>query len=664
MSNPDKLDQLGTQLAALKSDQRFSRWLLIIGVLTLVVLAVYQVIKSNEQVDRINDVNKRIGIVESRLDALRKQLDPTQLPTAFQNGLDAQDRHEFYHLPEGSELYPLEWLRVLEDSSTGKPFLDDLERFGFLADPENPDKLPVGLTAAVTRGLEPLGKMVGLNCAACHVGELTYKGAHIRIDGAPNQFNARLFFASLVESALATAEDPAKLVAFVGRLRDERSDQKTDSRIRQAARSLVRKLVVSELELLEDALAPVIKRIIDQEKTGKPVAFDKLLAEVKSDGSGFRSSLLKGFDSGDLKPIFEKSTLLKKSLEYLDKQADREGTLVHALEEIVISVRLLRSRAEFLKRLGPVGKDERTDWGPGRVDAFGSARTFLFDPEYRPRFGISYPHLWGMGNFSWFHYDANTTSILQRNFGQALGVGAVYDPETFASTLRPLDLHKLETLARKITPPAWPEKLFGKIDPDSVKRGAELFKTHCSKCHPTLKDGELTPDLLFDPKEVGTDPIRAISFAAPLPKAAGVYTGMPLDHAIEKAMAKITEKALAELTPAERAVFDKDAKPKWRAPQKYVGRPLLSSWATAPYLHNGSVPTLYDLLLPAKDRPKQFYLGSREFDPVKLGYVTTAQARSFLFDTTKEGNSNAGHEYGTSLKAEQRADLLEYLKAN
>src|SRR5260370_17068936 len=66
----------------------------------------------------------------------------------------------------------------------------------------------------------------------------------------------------------------------------------------------------------------------------------------------------------------------------------------------------------------------------------------------------------------------------------------------------------------------------------------------------------------------------------------------------------------------------------------YKGRPLTGIWATPPYLHNGSVPTLYDLLLPPEDRPKSFYLGSREFDPAKVGYVTAQSAdNSFLYPT-------------------------------
>ena len=101
----------------------------------------------------------------------------------------------------------------------------------------------------------------------------------------------------------------------------------------------------------------------------------------------------------------------------------------------------------------------------------------------------------------------------------------------------------------------------------------------------------------------------------------------------------------------------------------YKARPLTGIWATAPYLHNGSVPTLYDLLLPPNQRPKTFFTGTREFDPVKIGYVTTPSAdNDFLFETRAAsgesilGNSNSGHEFGTTLNEDQRKMLIEYLK--
>ena len=91
--------------------------------------------------------------------------------------------------------------------------------------------------------------------------------------------------------------------------------------------------------------------------------------------------------------------------------------------------------------------------------------------------------------------------------------------------------------------------------------------------------------------------------------------------------------------------------------------PLEGLWIRAPYLHNGSVPSLYDLLLPPAQRPTQFHVGNQSFDPVHVGYSTEQTSSSVLFDTTKLGNGNGGHVYGTTLTDAERYALVEYMKS-
>ena len=88
-------------------------------------------------------------------------------------------------------------------------------------------------------------------------------------------------------------------------------------------------------------------------------------------------------------------------------------------------------------------------------------------------------------------------------------------------------------------------------------------------------------------------------------------------------------------------------------------------WLRAPYLHNGSVPTLQDLLTPAAERPRVFWRGYDLYDPVAVGFVTQGQAAERLgsrFDTSERANGNQGHTFGTALPTDEKTALIEYLK--
>jgi hypothetical protein len=98
----------------------------------------------------------------------------------------------------------------------------------------------------------------------------------------------------------------------------------------------------------------------------------------------------------------------------------------------------------------------------------------------------------------------------------------------------------------------------------------------------------------------------------------------------------------------------------------YANHPLDGIWARAPYLHNGSVPTLWDLLQEPAARPAVFYRGYDVFDQVNVGFVSgvpEADGRAFFrYDTAIPGNGNGGHIYGTKLTADEKRALIEYMK--
>ena len=200
-----------------------------------------------------------------------------------------------------------------------------------------------------------------------------------------------------------------------------------------------------------------------------------------------------------------------------------------------------------------------TDEGYGRLDAFGIGRDELFGaiganslPADAP---VSIPHIWGMEYTGWLQWGANTNSVMERNIGQALGVGALFDAKTFESTVRLDNLHQLETLAYKIPPPKWPDT-FPPIDTARADRGRALFYQNCAGCHETFKtDGRVRTYQLFSLDEVGTDPMTAINFERQVMLADG--TILPFPAAALGLITKIKQKAYQERKldpPDDRAV--------------------------------------------------------------------------------------------------------------
>jgi hypothetical protein len=333
----------------------------------------------------------------------------------------------------------------------------------------------------------------------------------------------------------------------------------------------------------------------------------------------------------------------------------------------------LEARFVFLRRLAAQHAPDRQQFppGPGRVDAFVTARNLLFKPEdaIPASSPVRFPSIWGLDGLKWLHYDANTNSVIERNIGQALGLGALATSDG-SSTVLPRNLHRLEQLARKLQPPPWPSKVFG-IDQDRVKRGVILYQKLCAGCHDKREgdNSDFKGFGVYRLEDIGTDPERALTFARPM------SDGRPFATVLGEALDKIKKKAYADakLTPKEQREFDGTAEKSVIMTTKgYAVRPLAGIWAKPPYLHNGSVPTLDDLLRPEGERPVVFLVGQREYDPVKVGFAGTfdsipadQQEAVQVYRTRLRGNSNRGHSgerFGTSLGDEDRKDLIEYLK--
>jgi hypothetical protein len=160
----------------------------------------------------------------------------------------------------------------------------------------------------------------------------------------------------------------------------------------------------------------------------------------------------------------------------------------------------------------------------------------------------------------------------------------------------------------------------------------------------------------------GTILQRIVNVADKVKEPNAADSGRPSDlvtDGVHAHSARTQELELAFVNPDKLAVGE--------PPFKYESRVLHGIWAAAPYLHNGSVPTLADLLKPATDRPKSFMVGPA-YDPANVGLATDQTAFNYTLKTTgcdqrTSGDSNCGHEFGTTtLTPEQKKALLEYLK--
>ena len=606
------------------------------------------------------------GLVDDTMEVKFDRPDPS-IVADYGNGLTPTQKQGFYHLSQGSEIMPWILLTAVDvaDPGSAKPFIENLGRYGLLPDPGRNDGLPVGLTVAsnpFTFGMD----FVGVNCAACHVGELHHGGKAVRVDGAPNMFNLQLFYSDAIDAVMATTSDRGKLWHALKRL--GRQDYARYGIAAPFVRSATLVYYGANVLMHRDRLDARLE-LVDVIKVAKEQR------DPKRPTSGF--GRLDAFD-GTRNFIF---TRLRKSDDGGDFKVNT---------------------ANMVKLDAPV----KFPWLWSRkASPLAPVETYRDQPQ-------TFPRVWGFKDYDWIEWTVNTNTVMERNFTETLGAGAtvVLDPKRaslFETSVPITDMHDLEWLAYYLDPPKWPAAIFGEIKPDLAATGGEVFKKQCAGCH-EYGDDRRTPTGLIKliamrPEEVGTDPTAALRIACPIPdigalavpaksysvdashllkdcagvKAGEAFSGNPFAKTVQVAVDSIKQKAYAAAGIAvaqQRMMEDLDQRVAvaWRDTLidtqppygPYAARPLYGIWAAAPNLHNGSVPTLYDLLLPPDQRPKTFALGAREYDPVKLGFVvnTNCSSQDCLVDTSETGDGNGGHLWGTDLSESDRMALLEYLK--
>jgi len=541
------------------------------------------------------------------------------------------ERQWFYHTSQGSHLMPYSWFTALEQWDSEKLVVDPdyLTRFRLIPDVSpvnNPDHLPVGFAKDVAEPTDPPGPLegkdyVGISCAGCHTALLTYKGMGVRIDGAPGQLDLVGFLTDIGKAFTAMTVDDAKFDRFAARVhRDADADK-------------------SELKA--------------QVATFMGTELPTILQQIGADVRGF-------LESGE----------------------------------------------------------KTTTAGFGRLDALGQGGNTLFGKlgakNLRVLQGpVDVLPLWNAHSYSFVQSNSAIRQPMARNVIEAMAVNAsVVMPSTpdgdYPSTVRMGCAWEMEEMAKKLKAPEWPKWLFGNPNQQKVTAGRTLYRQLCAGCHQpkieTARSREWTqwpvvgpsghppcdpiswkyrqqaPQPLYALKTfsvdvIGTDPNDAVNFAERIvdARALGLTADEHGANVIYPAIAGIMATYYKNHgTPPETQDEWSDYRSNyWRAPKGYPARPLAGVWATAPFLHNGSVPNLYELLSPVEERSVTFYRGDPEFDPERVGFPTGRFYGGFKLDTSLPGNSNAGHEFrngkskgriGRLLTKNERWELIEFLK--
>ena len=658
------------------------------------------------------------------------QLLPPPLPTLPQTNAaywleqnwSLKDRHWFHHASQGTATFPVpyEWFMALEQPRlrlVSQPgMLKDsayLERFGFIPSPksintdtatlrqfgyanvyettqagdwssrwtpaENVDGLPVGF-ARMTGVVDPAtGRReedkIGLTCAACHTGHIQYQGIDVRFDGGPAMTDLKKLELVTGLSIAYTVYVPFRFDRFADRVLG-REASKADRKALKQKLSATMDFLLDWQTRYNDTIEH--KKTWDgrwQQDTEE--GFGRLDALNRIGNQVFAQDLalsgVKGFEKNlhaQDAPVSYPAIWTVPWFKFAQYDASIEQPLIrNAGEALGVTALLNLSDAYPEKRLWSSSVDIRTlGWiedmlrGP---DPFKAP-----DPATGPKFG-------------------------------------------------------------GLLSPKWPSQILGdawRIDQTKVENGRKIYAEMCSGCHlpaintpafwssghwETSGDSKVLNAVTIPLKEIKTDPEQSLVLSkrivdvpaflkvntsdlqkwwqCDIPTASTSPTEMVYALGLMTVVDLVAQKWMTDqnVPDAERAKMWNMARKNCLNPApdpRYRARPLNGIWATAPYLHNGSVPSLYWLLKPQNERPQKFCMGRRDYDPVTVGFAVTADERcktgetQFLMTGSDgrliQGNSVLGHSFerkegepkrdgviGRIFKDDnERYDLIEYLK--
>lgn len=345
------------------------------------------------------------------------------------------------------------------------------------------------------------------------------------------------------------------------------------------------------------------------------------------------------------KDLFQADKVMDAVDTALAKQGESLGLAERLLYRYVIIPwfipNLLQDRKEeYFDFITPEdGMMRLNSFGPGRVDTWAAYKRLFVTPPQRQKIEgiVDFPPFWnGKARTGMLmHWDGNIAVPVERNIVSALAViGPNIDYLDFPRVQRIADF------AEELMPPRFadrvPDNVPG-IRHDLLGRGESLFRERCATCHAPGGDRTGTVERLED---IGTDDQRHLDFTREL---ADGLNQLSTD-----------QWQLRHFTPQH----------------GYVNVLLDGIWLRAPYLHNGSVPTIRDLLKRPEERPDEFCTGNAAYDWENVGFrhaftsrdVENPCGRFFHYKTSVKGNSNRGHRFGTDLNGSDKDALVEFLK--
>lgn len=721
----------GQELAAKSLARKAVKWTLI-TLLVLALLLVLRVLWAKYREYRDDDPARGAMAIES------SQLGESYLqPVYVEQGWSEADSLWFYNTTQGSDLIPYDFFLVLEQATNDTLFRDNAHMDGFRYLPQhptemNPDGLPVGFVKDEYKGRN----YVGFTCAACHTGQVNYQGAALRIDGGPAMADMVGFLEALQASMIQTRDVSEKRDRFIRKVIALNNDfdhaEDVTAQLDYWSNSVELYNIVNHVKKSSDygyarldAFGRIYNRVLQHVINSEQAAH--ILSSVVN-GMGKRiltdeqiTKVLAGFN----KTIMDDAQFYEmiQRLESNDQGYPNLG-----------AKDMLRVRNAFFNEpdapvsypfLWDIAQSDYVQWN-------GLANNAGLGPLGRNAGEV----IGVFGTLDWTQYDGGF------NLGAYLsGQKNKHTKMKFDSSIDLYNLGRLESRLKSLQSPRWVDakealdkSLRGQnvnlkdwaIDWEQADEGRLLYEQYCESCHEVIDRtnwDRLVVAKMSKLESIGTDPkmaLNSVSYKgysgnfvdtlqsvevggdvvieelAPVVQIlTSATTGVVATPDVDKnwfdrladwlytVINSLSENNVKSSLKAGDYHPDTTANP-YASLLSYKARSLNGIWATAPYLHNGSVPTLYDLLLPAKRegdpqgdeyeyRPDNFWIGKREFDPVKVGFVSETGV-GFEFNSAFEGNANHGHEYaagktpqlnGTVLPAlgkTQRLALLEYLK--